>query len=235
MLFSKKENHTNRCFFIIPAGGQGLRFGTNIPKQFLSLAGKPVLVHTLEKIVPFALEIILVLPKDYHDYWEGIYKEHPILTPIKIVEGGKTRFQSVQNALKTLPKEGLVAIHDGVRPFVSEQLISHLMIAAEKNGAAIPYLPITDSIRTNDIENSKSIDRSSFVRIQTPQFFDLALLKEAYSKEELSFFTDDASVYEHHTHKAPYLVLGEENNIKLTTSLDWNIAQSILSQNTKGI
>ncbi len=224
----EKDNLIERCYFVIPAGGKGLRFGADIPKQFVQLAGMPVLYHTLRRIAPFAEKIVLALPNDYLRYWEELVGKFSIDIPHQVVEGGATRFQSVKAALQVLPCEGLVAVHDAVRPFVSQDVMRNLILAAQKSGAVVPYLPMTDSIRTSSKTDSKLVDRTSIVRVQTPQVFDLSILKKAYAQQESPLFTDDASVYESFTNKVPVLEQGNVENIKITTQQDLVLGEYLL-------
>lgn len=220
-------------FVIIVAGGSGLRMGTEIPKQFLPIAGKPILLHTIDAFrnAVDGIKIVVCLPATHFDYWEKCCKENGFDThDITIVEGGKTRFHSVLNGLNTIKADGdaLVGVHDGVRPFASAEMINRLYDAAEKDKAVVPVVDSVDSVRilTQNGENSQ-IDRRMVKLVQTPQVFDLQLLKKAYGVGFIETFTDDASVVEYSGHKIS-LVEGCRENIKITTPMDLAIAEFIL-------
>lgn len=220
-------------FVIIVAGGSGLRMGTEIPKQFLPIAGKPILLHTIDAFrnAVDGIKIVVCLPATHFDYWEKCCKENGFDThDITIVEGGKTRFHSVLNGLNTIKADGdaLVGVHDGVRPFASAEMINRLYDAAEKDKAVVPVVDSVDSVRilSQNGENSQ-IDRRMVKLVQTPQVFDLQLLKKAYGVGFIETFTDDASVVEYSGHKIS-LVEGCRENIKITTPMDLAIAEFIL-------
>ncbi len=218
-------------YAIIVAGGKGLRMGSTLPKQFLPLAGRPVLMHTLERFAQVVDDVILVLPEDHIIYWEGLCQEYAFTLPIRLALGGETRFHSVRSALSLLPKAGWVAVHDGVRPLVSQELIEACFVQAEAVGAALPALPMTDSLRQLDeTGSSHAVERSQFVGVQTPQTFSLERLHTAYLQPYQPTFTDDASVYEASGFGAPALVPGERTNIKITTPLDLSLAELLLTQ-----
>ncbi len=220
-------------FVIIVAGGSGLRMGTEIPKQFLPIAGKPILLRTIDAFrnAVDGIKIVVCLPATHFDYWEKCCKENGFDThDITIVEGGKTRFHSVLNGLNTIKADGdaLVGVHDGVRPFASAEMINRLYDAAEKDKAVVPVVDSVDSVRilSQNGENSQ-IDRRMVKLVQTPQVFDLQLLKKAYGVGFIETFTDDASVVEYSGHKIS-LVEGCRENIKITTPMDLAIAEFIL-------
>lgn len=220
-------------FVIIVAGGSGLRMGTEIPKQFLPIAGKPILLRTIDAFrnAVDGIKIVVCLPATHFDYWEKCCKENGFDThDITIVEGGKTRFHSVLNGLNTIKTDGdaLVGVHDGVRPFASAEMINRLYDAAEKDKAVVPVVDSVDSVRilSQNGENSQ-IDRRMVKLVQTPQVFDLQLLKKAYGVGFIETFTDDASVVEYSGHKIS-LVEGCRENIKITTPMDLAIAEFIL-------
>ncbi|MBP5705037.1 MAG: 2-C-methyl-D-erythritol 4-phosphate cytidylyltransferase [Paludibacteraceae bacterium] len=220
-------------FVIIVAGGSGLRMGTEIPKQFLPIAGKPILLRTIDAFrnAVDGIKIVVCLPATHFDYWEKCCKENGFDThDITIVEGGKTRFHSVLNGLNTIKADGdaLVGVHDGVRPFASAEMINRLFDAAEKDKAVVPVVDSVDSVRilSQNGENSQ-IDRRMVKLVQTPQVFDLQLLKKAYGVGFIETFTDDASVVEYSGHKIS-LVEGCRENIKITTPMDLAIAEFIL-------
>ena len=216
-------------YIIIVAGGSGSRMGSVTPKQFLELDGLPILMHTLKKFERSIVggEIILALPEKEQNTWQALCEKHHFDVPHQIVNGGESRFHSVQNALQKVNKKSIVAIHDGVRPLVSETVISNCMQSAEKIGAAIPTLPIHDSIRKISDNGSQITDRKKFVLVQTPQCFQSEVILKAYQQEYQNSFTDDASVVEQLGHKI-YLVEGNKENIKITTPEDLKIAEVLI-------
>lgn len=219
-------------FAIIVAGGKGLRMGNEIPKQFLEVAGKPILMHTITRFFECkpSIQIILVLPKVQFEFWEELCEKYKFTISHTVVAGGNTRTDSVRNGLNTIKNNGLVAVHDGVRPFATEELINQSFEVAEKKGSAIAAVPLKDSIRKMiDNNESESLNRSNYQLVQTPQTFQIKLLKEAYAKAENSTqtFTDDASVVEAIGHKVS-LVRGSYQNIKITTPEDLIFAEAIL-------
>ncbi|MFN4233736.1 MAG: 2-C-methyl-D-erythritol 4-phosphate cytidylyltransferase [Bacteroidia bacterium] len=217
---------------IIVAGGSGKRMGTTIPKQFLLLKSKPVLMHTIEQFYnyDFAIEIIVVLPQAQIAYWNKLCKEHHFKIEHTIVEGGSERFYSVKNGIEKLLNSGTVAIHDGVRPLVSIDTIKRTFTKAEKTGAAIPVMPVIESLRKIDGLNSFAVNRSQYVTVQTPQCFNIELIKKAYLQNFSSDFTDDASVVEKMGIKVA-LVDGNVENIKITSPLDLMLAELLLNSN----
>lgn len=216
---------------IIVAGGKGLRIGGEIPKQFIPIGGKPVLMHTIEAFYNYNnnINIILVLPASHQEYWAELCTQYNFTIPHVIANGGETRFHSVKNGLQ-LVSEGIVGVHDGARPFASKQLIKACFDKAMTDKAVIPAIPSTDSLREiQDDGKSKIVDRSKIVSIQTPQVFDVATLKKAYEVEFNNTFTDDASVVEAMSIDVT-LVPGEDTNIKITTPIDLKIGELILSE-----
>jgi len=218
-------------YAIIVAGGKGERMGAKVPKQFLQLKGKPILMHTIEKFKSTFpdIQIILALPNNQMDYWEVLCKEHSFTIAHQIVEGGETRFHSVKNALTQIDEKGIIAVHDGVRPLVSEKTIRTCFEKATAEGNAIPVIDVVDSLRfLNKQEGSnKAVPRSCYKSVQTPQCFQSDLLKKAYQQEFDSTFTDDASVVEK-LGKIIHLVEGNKENIKVTTEEDLIIAEVLL-------
>jgi 2-C-methyl-D-erythritol 4-phosphate cytidylyltransferase len=214
---------------IIVAGGKGERMNADIPKQFLEIHGKPILMHTLEVFRRYdaAMELILVLPSVQIQVWKELCKKHVFDIPHQIVEGGKTRFHSVKNGLEAIHYPTLVAVHDGVRPLVSIETISRCFDEAEKSGAAIPVIDLVESIRQISENESHSVDRNDYKLVQTPQVFDSELLKTAYKQEFKPFFTDDASVVEALGSKIQ-LVEGNRENIKITTEFDLRMAELLI-------
>lgn len=215
---------------IIVAGGKGLRMGNDLPKQFIPIGGKPVLMRTIEAFYRFDrdINIILVLPVSHQDYWKNLCKEYNFTIEHAIANGGETRFHSVKNGL-VLVADGLVGVQDGVRPFGSVEMIKRCFDAAEEEyPAVIPVIDSTDSLReVVDEDKSRIVDRSKIRLVQTPQVFDVNVLKKAYETDFKETFTDDASVVEAmgvHVH----LVKGEVTNIKITTPLDLKIGEVIV-------
>jgi len=214
---------------IIVAGGKGERMNAEIPKQFLEIHGKPILMHTLEVFRRYdaSMELILVLPSVQIEFWKELCKKHAFDIPHQIVSGGQTRFQSVKNGLKATRSNLLIAVHDGVRPLVSIDTIERCFDEAEKSGAAIPVIDLVESIRQISENESSSVDRSAYKLVQTPQVFESELLKKAYEQEFTPLFTDDASVVEALGTKIQ-LVEGNRENIKITTEFDLKIAESLI-------
>lgn len=218
-------------FVIIVAGGSGSRMGSETPKQFLTLAGKPILQHTIEKFVHALpeIKIITVLPKDQIEYWKEYCIKKSFHYPQIIVKGGITRFHSVKNALEKIPDGAVVAVHDGVRPFVSEELIrKSFSECSEEKPAVIPVVPAIDTLRflqhneqKNILENvpDKPLDRKNVYAVQTPQLFLSEILKESYNLPFDTSFTDDASVVERKEIPLSFIE-GERFNIKITTPDD---------------
>lgn len=218
-------------YAIIVAGGRGLRMGGELPKQFLPLGGKPVLMRTLELFEGEVSRIILVLPEDHIPFWQELCERYHFTLPHTVALGGETRFHSVRSGLSHLPQAGLVAVHDGVRPLASRALIRRSFEEAERSGAALPTCPVTDSLRLRQEEGkSEAVDRSRYVAVQTPQTFDLGRLQQAYEQAYSPLFTDDASVYEAASLGTITLVAGEETNIKLTTPRDLLLAELLLRE-----
>jgi len=203
-------------YAIIVAGGSGSRMKSDIPKQFIEVGGLPILMHTLKRFkeADSTIELILVLPESQFKYWQSLCKQYSSV-PHQLVAGGKTRFQSSLNGLKMIDNEGLVAIHDGVRLFVSVDIINESFKIAYEKGTAVTSVPSKDSVRVN----GRAIDRSTVRLIQTPQTFQIPLIKKAFETEELSIFTDDASVAEYAGFEIN-LIEGNYENIKITTPDD---------------
>ena len=187
------------------------------------------MMHTLRQFAPEVEELILVLPADQQGLWQELCTQHQFTLPHRIADGGATRFESVRSGLSKLPEQGLVAIHDGVRPLVSRALIRRTFEVAETSGAALPACPVTDSLRLLGEEGaSEAVERACYRAVQTPQTFDLSRLHRAYEQPFRPLFTDDASVYEAAHLGAITLVEGEETNIKLTTPRDLLLADLLL-------
>lgn len=213
-----------KTFAIIVAGGKGLRMGGDVPKQFLPIGGKPVLMHTIEAFREALddVQIVLVLPAEQHDYWQKLCKDHNFRSPELIATGGETRFHSVKNGLALLPEddEAVVGVHDGVRPFVSRDTIQRCFGTAAEGKAVVPVVPVVETLR-QILHDGSSITRprNEYRLVQTPQTFPLALLKQAYEQPYSESFTDDASVVEA-MGKEITMVEGNRENIKLTTPAD---------------
>ena len=228
-------------YVLIVAGGRGLRMGGDLPKQFIPLGGKPVLMHTLDAFYRWdaSADLILVLPEDHQPYWKMLCKEIGCKIPHRIANGGETRFHSVWNGLHFLLDEivnkqgrnekNLVAVHDGVRPFVSSEVIDRCFAEAAMSGAAVPVVPVVDSLRQFSGDLSRPVDRSLYQAVQTPQVFDYDLLLKAYEQPYSEFFTDDASVVEALGYPVK-TVSGNRENIKITTPFDLLVAKALLAE-----
>jgi 2-C-methyl-D-erythritol 4-phosphate cytidylyltransferase len=216
-------------YAIIVAGGSGKRMGAEIPKQFLELAGRPVLMHTLERFKLFnnTIEIITVLPENQLRFWIDLQKKHSFTVPHTLVKGGSNRFFSVRNGLKFVNIPSMVAIHDGVRPFVSIDTIKRCFDTAEKLGNAIPTISPTESLRIMTEQGSLPVNRLNVKQIQTPQVFNAGLIKNAYLQEYSPEFTDDATVLER-TGEKINLIEGNRENIKITNPEDLLISIALL-------
>ena len=218
-------------FVIIVAGGKGLRMGSDIPKQFLPIGGKPVLMRTIERFREYSptLQIILVLPKAQQDYWQQLCKEYDFKVEYLLADGGETRFHSVQHGLALIPDdaEGVVGVHDGVRPFPSIEVIRNCYETARKAKAVIPVIPVVETVRHLKDETSETVPRSDYRLVQTPQTFDIQLLKSANRQPYNDNFTDDASVVEAYGFDIT-LVEGNRENIKITTPYDLKIAEVLI-------
>ena len=219
---------------VVVAGGSGLRMGHDIPKQFLSIGGKPILMRTLEAFYTVDADtcIVLVLPQPQKEYWERLCSDYGFDVPHSVAFGGDTRFQSVKIGLALALPNSLVAVHDGVRPFVSAQTIQRCFEGAETHGNAIPVVQPVESIRQVLDAGNVSVDRSRFMLVQTPQVFRWEQIIAAYALPFDPLFTDDASVVE----KAGFdihLVEGNRENVKITTPFDLLLAEALLSNRPK--
>jgi len=222
-------------FVIIVAGGSGTRMGTEIPKQFLELHGEPVLMRTIRVFHQYDpdCELILVLPSAQQEYWAGLCLKHEFWLSHQIVSGGETRFHSVRNGLAKVKGDGIVFIHDGVRPLVSRETIGRCFETAEKNGNAIPVLAVSESLRKTEGNKNISVDRNLYFSVQTPQTFQSQQILDAFRQEYDPSFTDDASVAE----KAGFsiqMVEGNRENIKITTPEDLIITRALLKNEFSG-
>jgi 2-C-methyl-D-erythritol 4-phosphate cytidylyltransferase len=218
-------------YIIIVAGGKGLRMGTDIPKQFLPIGGKPVLMRTLERFREYSaeLQIILVLPEAQQEYWHQLCEEYHFDVKYTLANGGQTRFHSVQNGLAKVPDDaqGVVGVHDGVRPFPSIEVIKNCYETARTKKAVIPVIPVVETVRHLEGEKSVTVPRGDYRLVQTPQTFDIQLLKAANRQPYNDGFTDDASVVESYGYEIT-LVEGNRENIKITTPYDLKIAEVLI-------
>lgn len=221
----------NSFSIIITAGGIGKRMGSELPKQFLVIAGKPVLIHTLEKIHAFDsdVQIILTLPEEWQSFWNELLKKYSCTINHTIVDGGTERYHSVKNALKYCHGE-FIAIHDGVRPLVSFETLDRLKQAVIQFSAVVPVVPVKESIRAIENTTSRSVDRTKFKIVQTPQIFSKVILEKAYEQAYHQAITDDASLVEESGYKIQ-LVDGNDENIKITSPTDLVIAEALLKSN----
>jgi 2-C-methyl-D-erythritol 4-phosphate cytidylyltransferase len=219
-------------YVIIVAGGKGLRMGTDIPKQFLCIGGKPILMRTIQRFRDYSkkLNIIVVLPASQHDYWQKLCSEHHFDVEYQLTDGGETRYSSVQHGLAMIPDDadGIVGVHDGVRPFPSIEMISRCYEAARTAKAVIPTMPVVETLRyIGNEKGGENVLRSNYRLVQTPQTFDISLLKRANSQPYSEKFTDDASVVEAVGQKVE-MVDGNRENIKITTPFDIIIAEALI-------
>ena len=220
---------------IIVAGGSGTRFGAQLPKQFLELKGRPILMHTIEAFGhcgDCSFDIVVTLPADQMDLWQQLCHKYGFDLPHRVVPGGETRWHSVKNALDSIQDINdvdIIAVHDGVRPLVTVELIGRTIETARRDGAAIPVVTLNDSVRQVKGEISHALDRSTLRAVQTPQAFDARLLHDAYSLPYQPTFTDDASVVECAGHLVT-LVEGDPRNLKITRPMDLALAEYLLNQ-----
>lgn len=217
-------------YVIVVAGGKGLRMGADVPKQFLLLGGKPVLMLTLERFYRFdaQLQMVLVLPRDQQTYWRELCRTHNFNLPYLLADGGTTRFESVCNGLALIPNDaqGVVAVHDGVRPMVSAEVVERCFGVARQAKAVIPVIETLRQVMPDG--TSQTVNRDAYRLVQTPQTFDLQLLKRAYQQPYCSDFTDDASVVEALGMQIT-MVEGNKENIKITTPFDLDVCERLLA------
>lgn len=218
---------------IITAGGIGKRMNSDIPKQFLLLGEVPILMHTIERFYAFdsSIQILVTLPKDWWSYWNELCQKYNFQISFELVEGGKERYHSVQKALK-MAKGDIIAIHDGVRPLVTESTIQNAFSLAKQKGSSVPVVALKESIRMQSKNGNKAVNRKEYVLVHTPQCFRSKWLKKAYTQTYSDEFTDDASVVEKSGEKI-YLSKSNEENIKITTPNDLKIAELFLSSLTE--
>lgn len=226
-------------FAVIVAGGKGLRMGADLPKQFIPIAGRPVLMHTIQAFHTYdsSIQIVLVLPQDQQGYWSELCKQYCFEVPHRVACGGATRFHSVQNGLAVALQghaeaalsdtPDLVAVHDGVRPFVSAEVLDRCFTIAAEKGAVVPVVPVVETVRQLTAAGSVTVPRDDYRLVQTPQVFTADLLQKAYRQPYTEAFTDDASVVEAMGCTVT-LTEGNRENIKLTTPFDLTIAQALL-------
>lgn len=231
-------------YVIVVAGGKGVRMGGDVPKQFMLLKSRPVLMHTLQAFYGYdsTIRIFLVLPHEQKEYWKNLCVEYDFSVPHQIVLGGETRFHSVKNGLEAIKKlsvadsfsetNALIGVHDGVRPLINKELIDSVYARADSGDAAFPAVPVTDSMRklTDDLTTTVPTDRSRYFFVQTPQVFKAGILFEAYRQTFEPRFTDDVSVVETLGICRPVPVEGSRENIKITTPTDLIIAQALMEK-----
>lgn len=212
-------------YALIVAGGKGLRMGGELPKQFIPVGGKPVLMRTMEAFYDSdsEIQIILALPHSQQDYWRQLCRECRFSLPHVIADGGETRFHSVKNGLALVKTPALVGVHDGVRPFVSPEVIARCYKLAAEKKAVVPVIEVVETVRRLTGDGSVTVNRDDYRLVQTPQVFDAELLKKAYGQAYTSLFTDDASVVEA-LGEPVFLTEGNKENIKITTPFDLKIA-----------
>lgn len=215
---------------VLVAGGSGSRMGGALPKQYLVLEDKPIIVHTLEKFLTFDpdMEVVVVMADTHRPLWKSMVSPHIHGPGIQLASGGTSRFHSVKQGLELIGKESIVGIHDAVRPLVSLDTLERTYAMAEKAGGAIPVTEMDESVRVVRTEGtSEVVDRSRLKRVQTPQVFRSELIKEAYRMASHAEFTDDASVYEAYVGNIS-LVEGNSQNIKITTPTDLKLASLLI-------
>lgn len=216
------------------AGGSGHRMKSDQPKQYMDLAGKPIIIHTLERFLYFDphIKIVLVLAEDHQKFWNKLPHSNVYKARITMAPGGKTRYESVKNGLKLIEDNLIVGIHDAVRPLVSQDTLKRCYDLAAEKGSCIPVTEVDETIRMVDPEGrSIHMNRSSLKRVQTPQVFKSELIRKAYQEPYQSKFTDDASVFES-SYEQVFLVEGNRENIKITTAMDLQLAE-ILTRSVK--
>lgn len=214
--------------FIITAGGIGKRMGGAIPKQFLLLNDKPILMHTIEHLHAFdpAAELIVTLPQDYLTDWDEMCLKYGFTIKHEVISGGEERFDSIKNALQKATGDW-IAVHDGVRPFVSKSVLNQLLLEVKSHRAVIPVIPVKETLRIADGETNATVQRDHYRVVQTPQVFEAKLIKKAYEQKYTTAFTDDASVVESVGARV-HLIPGNDENIKITNPLDLSVAAIIL-------
>ncbi len=213
---------------IITAGGIGKRMKSTLPKQFLLIRERPILMYTIEQFYQFdpKIQLILTLPEDWIGYWEELQLEHDFHIPHRVVSGGKERYHSIKNALFYCTGK-VIAVHDGVRPLVNHTTLKKCFESAQENNAVIPVIPISESIRKKDGNTTKAVPRSDFMLVQTPQCFKKKVLLEAYERPYHENITDDAGLVEEAGYKVT-TIQGNPENIKITSQMDLKYAELFL-------
>jgi len=217
---------------ILLAGGSGLRMGADLPKQFIKIHNKPILFYTIETFLDYNpnLDVFLALPENHIDYWNNITKDWEYKFKVQIVKGGKERFFSVKNCLDIMSGYDCVAIHDGVRPMLSQAFLQRIFSFNKENGGWVPVIPLVDSIRCKISDDvTEAVSRSKYVAVQTPQIFNFEKIKAAYKQPYMESFTDDASVFENFGEKV-FIFTGESSNKKITTKEDLIFADYFLKK-----
>jgi len=216
-------------YAIIVAGGIGTRMKGEVPKQFMLLSGKPVILYSIEAFFESnpEIQIILVLHPQYQEYWKQLCKDFKITIPTKIAPGGETRFESVKNGLELVGENGFVAVHDAARPVINKDFIRNLFDEAEKHGSAMPGVPLNDTIRLLEGDTSHQLDRTFLRAMQTPQVYKVEELKRAYTQAFRPIFTDEASVMQSAGFPL-HLTEGRSENIKITHANDIAIAEILI-------
>jgi 2-C-methyl-D-erythritol 4-phosphate cytidylyltransferase len=214
---------------ILVAGGSGKRMGGPVPKQFQAVKGRPLLMWTIEAFHRYdpAMQLIVVLPQEHFDIWKALCMGHRFFIPHEVVAGGEQRWHSVKAGLSKVAGDGLVAVHDGVRPLVSAALIGRCFEAADRHAAAIPVVPVVPSVRETTADGSRALDRTRLLAVQTPQCFHADLLRKAFEQPYDPAFTDEATLVERLGVQV-HLVEGEDANIKVTTAMDMRLAELML-------
>lgn len=214
---------------LIVAGGSGLRMNSNIPKQFLLIRNMPILMHTIIKFKTYneSIDVRIVIPEAQISFWKDLCLKYHFKIKHQIISGGENRFHSVKNGLSSIQEDGLIAIHDGVRPLVSKNTIQRCFSAAEKSGAAIPVVDVIDTLREQKAGNSYTVNRANYKIVQTPQVFKNQIILKAYEQDFCESFTDDASVVESMGTQIT-MVDGNVENIKITKPTDIKIAEAIM-------
>lgn len=215
-------------YALIVAGGKGSRMAAAVPKQFLLVKGKPVLMHTISRFYETGCAIILVLPEEQISYWNELCKQYSFTIPYRLAGGGRERFDSVKSGLDLIEEEGLVAVHDGVRPCISPVIIENSFTAAAQFLSAITAVKPKESIRMQQDEVTVAVNRDHYYMVQTPQTFDVKAIKQAYEQKYSKLFTDDASVFEAAGYRI-HLIEGDYRNIKITTPEDLDLAALFLT------
>lgn len=216
------------CSIIITAGGIGKRMGGDLPKQFLNLGGKPVLMRTLELFHAYnaKAQLILTLPNDWMEYWNDLLKEHGCSIPHQLIDGGQERYHSIKNALSYCSGD-FVAVHDGVRPLVNYETLDRCFTSVEQYEQVIPVMPVKESMRQVFDDASRAVNRAEYCIVQTPQCFKKEVLLKAYEIPFHKGITDDASLVEEAGFNI-HLVEGNEENIKITTPFDLRVAEFLI-------